>query len=224
MRPVRAPQCAGLGSSDRGDGVTPGWPAVLGDGSVALRPIRQRDAPEWRAVRRRNARWLAPWEATAPRPRLRSDASFRTMVRFMRAEARAGRMLPFVVTLDDRLVGQLTIGGVTGGSLCSAHIGYWVDEAVAGRGVIPTALALATDHCFRSVGLHRVEVNIRPENTASLRVVEKLGFRDEGLRVAFLHIDGAWRDHRTFALTSEEVPGGLHARWRYASRPRTDSD
>ena len=78
---------------------------------------------------------------------------------------------------------------------------------------MPTAVALATDHCFGALGLHRVEVNIRPENVASLRVVEKLGFREEGLRVGFLHIAGGWRDHRSFALLTEEVPGGVLARW-----------
>ena len=78
------------------------------------------------------------------------------------------------------LVGQLTVGGITWGSLCSAHVGYWVDQRVAGRGVMPTAVALAADHCFSALGLHRIEVNIRPENAASLRVVEKLGFREEG--------------------------------------------
>jgi ribosomal-protein-alanine N-acetyltransferase len=72
---------------------------------------------------------------------------------------------------------------------------------------------MATDHCFREVGLHRVEVNIRPENTASLRVVEKLGFRSEGLRERYLHIDGDWRDHLTFALCAEDVPDGLLPRW-----------
>lgn len=95
--------------------------------------------------------------------------------------------------------------------------GYWVDRDVAGRGVTPTALALAVDHCFFTVGLHRIEVNIRPENQASLRVVHKLGFREEGLRERFLHIDGAWRDHLSFALTADDVPGGLMRRWR-ASR------
>jgi ribosomal-protein-alanine N-acetyltransferase len=140
--------------------------------------------------------------------------SFPAMVRNLRRQARRGQVLPFVVTYDGELVGQLTVGGITHGSLCSAHIGYWIDSRVAGRGVMPTAVALSVDHCFLVLGLHRIEVNIRPENTASLRVVEKLGFRDEGLRRAYLHIDGAWRDHRTFALTAEEVPGGLLARWR----------
>jgi ribosomal-protein-alanine N-acetyltransferase len=77
---------------------------------------------------------------------------------------------------------------------------------------------MATDYCLGTLGLHRMEINIRPENAASLRVVDKLGFRDEGLRVKYLHIDGAWRDHRTFALTSEELTEPLLARWRARRR------
>lgn len=187
---------------------------------MGLRPIRLRDSGEWREVRGRNAAWLAPWEATPPRRTAGGEVTFREMVRFLRSEARGGRMLPFVVTYDGRLAGQLTVGGITWGSLCSGHVGYWVDRQLAGLGVIPTAVAMATDHCFGAMALHRLEINIRPENTASLRVVEKLGFRDEGLRSAFLHIDGAWRDHRTFALTAEEVPEGLLVRWRAHQRAR----
>jgi len=88
---------------------------------------------------------------------------------------------------------------------------------VAGRGRRPTAVARAVDHGFSTAGLHRIEVNVRPENVASRRVVEKLGFRDEGVRPRMLHIDGAWRDHISYALTVEDVPGGLLRRWR-ASR------
>ena len=77
-----------------------------------------------------------------------------------------------------------------------ATLGYWVDQARAGQGIAPTAVAMATDHCFRTLGLHRMEINIRPENGPSLRVVEKLGFRDEGYRPRFLHINGEWADHR----------------------------
>jgi ribosomal-protein-alanine N-acetyltransferase len=102
--------------------------------------------------------------------------------------------------------------------LHSAHLGYWVDRRFAGRGVMPTAVALVTDHCFHRVGLHRIEVNIRPENTASRRVVEKLGFREEGLRRAFLHIAGEWRDHVSYALVREEVAGGLLAAWHRSQR------
>ena len=76
------------------------------------------------------------------------------------------------------------------------------------------AVALAVDHCFTELGLHRMEINIRPENVASLRVVEKLGLRDEGVRERYLHIQGQWCDHRSFAVTSEEVPDGLLARWQ----------
>ncbi|MEV1006929.1 GNAT family protein [Streptomyces sp. NPDC049881] len=194
------------------------WPVQLADGPVGLRPIRLRDQTAWREVNQRNREWLRPWEATIPPappghlpPR---RPTFRQMVRHLRAEGQAGRMLPFVVTYDGRLVGQLTVAGITWGSMCSGHIGYWIDRAVAGRGVMPTAVALATDHCFRHLGLHRVEICIRPENGPSRRVVEKLGFRPEGVRPRYLHIDGAWRDHLVFALTADEVQDGLLNRWR----------
>ena len=135
------------------------------------------------------------------------------MIRDLNRQAREGRSLPFVVTYDGDLVGQLTVSGITWGSACWAQIGYWVDRDHAGRGIIPTAVALASDHCLFTMGLHRIEIAIRPENTASLRVVEKLGFRPERRAPRYLHIDGDWRDHLIFALTAEEVPGGLLRRW-----------
>ncbi|MEV8115675.1 GNAT family N-acetyltransferase [Streptomyces sp. JH002] len=193
------------------------WPVELRDGEVGLRPIRQRDQRSWREVNQRNREWLRPWEATIPPPppgHLPGHRpTYRQMVRHLRAEAHAGRMLPFVVLYQGRLAGQLTVAGITWGSMCSAHLGYWIDQDVAGRGVMPAAVAMATDHCFRSVGLHRVEICIRPENMPSRRVVEKLGFREEGMRPRYLHIDGAWRDHLIFALTADEVPEGLVERW-----------
>jgi len=198
--------------------MTEGWPTTLTEGAVSLRPLRQRDAREWRAVRARNAEWLRPWEATSPEPAVDAPPTYSAMVRRLKAEAREGRTMPFVIAFGDVLVGQLTVGGIAWGSLRSAHIGYWVDQRVAGRGIMPTAVAMATDHCF-DVGLHRIEINIRPENLASRRVVEKLGFRPEGMRPRYLHIDGDWRDHLSFALTADEVPGGLVARWK-ASQAR----
>jgi [ribosomal protein S5]-alanine N-acetyltransferase len=200
-----------------------GWPATLVepdllDLPVGLRPVRVKDAAIWRDTRVRNAAWLRAWEPTNPEtPLYRSSLGpYVSMARTMRREARQGLTVPWVVTYGERFAGQLTVGSIVWGSARSAQVGYWVDEAYAGRGITPTALAMALDHCFFVVGLHRVEATIRPENHASRRVVEKLGFREEGLRRRSLHIDGAWRDHLCYALTAEDVTGGLMARWRRA--------
>ncbi|WP_024285455.1 GNAT family N-acetyltransferase [Cellulomonas sp. KRMCY2] len=193
-----------------------GWPVVLTEGDVVLRPLRRRDARAWLAARASNAAWLEPWEATSPEAVTGPAPTFAEFVRQMSSQARAGTALPLVIQYRGELVGQLTVATIVRGSLCSGSIGYWVSEHVAGRGLAPTAVAMAIDHCFGPVGLHRVEINIRPENAASVRVVAKLGLRDEGLRERYLHIQGSWCDHRTFAITSEEVPDGLLARWRTA--------
>jgi [ribosomal protein S5]-alanine N-acetyltransferase len=192
--------------------VTPGWPAHLAHGRVGLRPVSPRDAATWREIRARNRNWLSPWEATLPPGSRQQPQSFRITARELRRHARAGRGLPFVTTYDGAMVGQVTVSGITWGSARSANLGYWVDQAWAGRNITPTAVALVIDHCFSTVGLHRIEVAVRPENTASLRVVQKLGLRQEGEAPRYLHIDGAWRDHLLFGITAEEVSGSLLAR------------
>lgn len=194
------------------------WPATVHGSHLILRPMRPRDKAEWNALRAANASWLAPWDATVP-DGSGYPASFAAMVNGQNRAARNGQCLPWAITMPSPyakrppIVGQLTVSSIMWGAARSASIGYWVDASHAGRGIVPEAVAMATDHCFNTVGLHRIEINIRPENAPSLRVVEKLGFRDEGLRMNYLHIDGQWADHRTFALTAEEVPEGLLSRW-----------
>jgi ribosomal-protein-alanine N-acetyltransferase len=189
------------------------WPVELrgrtpAGEDIVLDALRRRDKADWMRVRALNRAWLAPWEATSP-DRTRHVVTFPELVRHYNREGRAGRMLPFVIrtAANGRLVGQMSLFGISWGSLMSVSAGYWVDEDVAGRGITPTALALAGDYVFGVIGLHRMEVNIRPENANSVAVVNKLGFRDEGIRPAYLHIDGAWRDHRSFALTREDLGG-----------------
>jgi [ribosomal protein S5]-alanine N-acetyltransferase len=189
------------------------WPVTLVEGGLVLRPLQRRDSREFGEVRRHNADWLRPWEATSPEPDYQLPG-FQQLRRILDAQARRGTLLPFAIEVDGRFRGQLTVSSFQWGSLLSASLGYWIDERVAGRGHTPTAVAMATDYCFSALGLHRMEINIRPENAASLRVVEKLGFRDEGVRERFMHIDGDWRDHRTFALVTEDVPFGVLDYWR----------
>jgi ribosomal-protein-alanine N-acetyltransferase len=189
---------------------------------VVLRPYRRSDARAWSDVRRANEKWLAKWEPTpyGSWHDLNSPAAFRSVHADLRRAARHGSAMPFAVCIHDgdggeRLIGQLTLGNVVRRAFCSAYAGYWVDSRVAGRGIIPTALALVVDHAFGAGGLHRIEVNIRPDNLASRRVVEKLGFRQEAYHHRYLHIDGEWRDHLGYAMTAEDVSaeGGLLARW-----------
>jgi [ribosomal protein S5]-alanine N-acetyltransferase len=202
-----------------------GWPATLTEPSllrwpVTLRPLAVRDAKPWREARVRNADWLRPWEPTNPETPLyqTSLGPYIAMVRTMRREARHGITLPWVVLVDGHFAGQVTVGNIVWGSARTASVGYWIDEQFAGHGVIPTSLAMALDHCFMVVGLHRIEATIRPENRASRRVVEKLGFHEEGIRRRSLHVDGAWRDHVCYAITAEDAASGLLPRWRSTFR------
>ncbi len=184
---------------------------TLTEGAVTIRPVRVRDARRLERELMDNRRWLRTWEATNPRGPMNFDV--RASIRNLTSNARSGLGLPFVIEYDGQLAGQLNVSSIAWGSVSSATIGYWVAERFAGKSVTPTAAALATDYCFFQLGLHRMEICIRPENEASLRVVEKLGFRYEGLRRSYIHINGDWRDHFCFALVSDELPTGVLRRW-----------
>jgi len=185
---------------------------TLRDGGVTIRPIRLRDSRALEQELISNRAWLRTWEATNPHGPIGFDS--RASIRSLLSNWRSGFGVPFAIEYDGEFAGQLNVSGLSYGSLSSASIGYWVAERFAGRNVTPTAVALATDHCLFSLGLHRMEICIRPENAPSLRVVEKLGYRYEGLRRRFIHINGDWRDHFCFALTVEELPTGVLRRWK----------
>jgi ribosomal-protein-alanine N-acetyltransferase len=194
-----------------------GWPVTLVEGDIRLRPLRSRDARAWRSVRARNAEWLTPWDATLPPEGTfegEAPPTFASMVRRMNRDARAGRMIPWAVEVDGVFRGQVTVGGIAMGSLRGGYIGYWIDQEVAGRGIMTTAVAMACDYLIGECGLHRIEINIRPENEASLRVVEKLGLRNEGIRADYLHINGQWCDHISYVLLAGDQPDGVLRRLR----------
>lgn len=189
------------------------WPLELRDDTVVpvigLRPLRVDDEEEWHAVRRENEGFVKPWEPTMPPgAEVRPPVTFRQFVRDLDAEARAGRMLPWVIDVSGHIVGQVHIFGIVRGGEQSAAAGYWLAEEWTGQGLATRALALAIDFCLGPVGLHRIEVNIRVDNLPSLGVARRLGLRDEGVRERFLHIAGQWRDHRSFAVTTEDLAGG----------------
>ena len=174
----------------------------LSNGEITLRPFSLADRRQWKRVRAENRDWLAQWEATVPktsdRDALKSSMSFARMVRVYRREARAGRSFSFAIFKGPNLIGQINLGGIIYGALRGAHIGYWIDKNYANRGYMSAAVNMITDFAFNELELHRIEINIRPENEPSIRVAEKCGYLYEGLRPRYLHIDGAWRDHHCF--------------------------
>ena len=192
------------------------WPVsrrtVLPSGRLlTLRPLERTDRLEWESLRRRNASWLSRWESSVP-GEMRRPMSFRQLRRGLDLAAREASLLPFVIDVDGRIVGQMQLFDVVWGSRASGWAGYWLDEAATGRGYATWALATLVDHALLSAGLHRVEVGIRPENAASLAVVRRIDLPEEGLRRGLMHVDGAWRDHRCFAVVAEDLlPGGYAA-------------
>jgi len=189
------------------------WPVILQSDEITLRPARFRDRARWNHVRAENKDWLIPWEATLPLIPFGSPAhenqterpTFYQMVRLLNHEARAGRSYSFLIWSGADMVGQVTMGGVMYGALRGAHIGYWIDRNFANKGLTTQAVKLVSGFGFSELGLHRIEINVRPENAASCRVAEKAGFIMEGQRKAFLHIDGAWRDHICFVKNNELI-------------------
>lgn len=185
------------------------WPTSVraaqpGGRVITLRPLRRGDRERWEELRARNADRLRPWESslpTGPEP----VQPFRQVRRGFERAAREGRVVPFAVAADDVLVGQMHLFDIIWGSRWTACAGYWLDREATGRGIATWALAMLLDHGLQTIGLHRLEVHIRPENVASLAVARRLGLREEGLRTGLIHVDGAWRDHVTFALTAEEL-------------------
>ncbi len=187
-------------------------------GDVSIRLVRPRDARVLQNELLSNRSWLRPWEATSPDGPVSFD--MKTGIRRLLQQYRDGNGVPFVMEHGDQVAGQLNVWGIARGSLASATIGYWVSERFAGRGITPTAVA----HGHRRV-LHRdapaSHGDLHPaREQASLRVVEKLGFRYEGLRRRYIHINGDWRDHYAFALVREEVPEGVLERWVQGRAPQ----
>lgn len=185
---------------------------MLNHGDVNLRLVRVRDAKKLERLILGNREWLRPWEATNPQGPNTFD--LKAQVRGLLKQLKEDQGFPFVIEYRGEVVGQLNVANVLFGSVSSAMLGYWIAPNFAGKEITPTAVALAIDYLLNIVGLHRVEIDIRPENSASLRIVEKLGLRYEGLKERYIHINGDWRDHYIFAITHEEVPTGILNRWK----------
>lgn len=174
---------------------------------VLLRPLVVTDFNAWREVRRRNAEWLTKWEPSRPigAPDVVEDRdSFAVRCNARQRERQMGAGYGFGIFVDGEFSGEINLSSVQRGPFQSGSIGYWIDEARAGLGYMPESVVVLCRYAFEELGLHRIEIAIVPRNSASRRVVEKLGLRDEGISKGYLEINGQWEDHVRFGITTDE--------------------
>jgi ribosomal-protein-alanine N-acetyltransferase len=181
--------------------------------SLVLRPPRTSDVAEVRRALRENAAHLRPWSvAPAPGEDPASLTSVsRSIVRHRREWKRGQSFVMYLSPRADdrRIIGRIALGGILRGAFQNAYLGYWIDAEQQGRGLMTEAVRAATDFAFGAAALHRVQAAVMPSNKASLRVLEKAGYRREGSAARYLCIAGAWEDHVLFAITTEEWQDGV---------------
>lgn len=173
---------------------------------VAIRAFALDDVPELVALRTRTRAFNTPFE-----PR-RSDGFFtgagqRAEVLRDREEWAADRMYAFAIVERDggRIRGRVGLANIVRGAWDNATLGYFVEQAVNGRGYATEAVGLALRFAFGPARLHRVQAAVMPHNERSARVLRKNGFRLEGHAPRYLRLAGGWRDHDLYAITAEEL-------------------
>jgi ribosomal-protein-alanine N-acetyltransferase len=192
---------------------------VLNGQGVLLRPPRPSDYMAWAWLREESRDYLQPWEPAWVEDDL-SRAAYRRRLGVYAREMELGTAWPLFIfdPLDEALLGAITLSNIRRGVAETGTLGYWIGQPHAGRGVGTAAARAMLDHAFGALNLHRVEAACLPTNHASRRVLEKAGFRQEGLAKAYLKINGRWADHLLFGVLSEEIAP------RAASSPATVSD
>jgi ribosomal-protein-alanine N-acetyltransferase len=172
-----------------------------------MRPLTPADFSAFSEVRVRNERWLLPWEPTRA-SRLadpsRSKEAFSSRCAARDRERQAGTAFGFGVFVDNVFAGEINLNNIVRGALQSGTVGYWIDRDRAGHSYIAEGVVVLCRFAFDELHLHRLEICIVPRNTNSRRVMEKLQFREEGVALRYLEINGAWEDHIRFGITVEE--------------------
>jgi [ribosomal protein S5]-alanine N-acetyltransferase len=175
--------------------------------AARLRELGADDAVALQAFRAANRDFLRPWEPVR-------DESFYTLaaaaaaIEAQQDDRAADRGYAFGIFDEDGLAGYVNLNAIVRGVFQNAYLGYAVAVAANGRGYATDAVREATRIGFEELALHRVQAAVIPRNAASIRVLEKAGFRREGLAERYLLIDGTWEDHVLFAVTSDEYRSG----------------
>jgi len=167
---------------------------------LTLRLPQHGDYRPWRALREASADFVKPWEPAWSSDHL-SRRAFTNRVYWASRSARAGTALPlFLFRREDRaFLGALTLDHVRRGPAQTGTLGYWIGAPYARQGYMREALEAVVHHAFTRLDLSRLEAACLPENRASRGLLEKCGFKYEGVAQAYLQINGRWRNHVLYA-------------------------
>jgi ribosomal-protein-alanine N-acetyltransferase len=179
-------------------------PAITGE-EVFLRSPQMSDCTEWVALREASRDFLVPWEPTWPADDL-TRASFRRRIKRYGEDQRCDLAYAFFIfrTQGNALVGGLTLANIRRGCAQAGSLGYWMGVSYAGQGYMTAAVNAVIPFAFETLKLHRIEAACIPTNIASIRLLEKTGFRREGFARRYLCIDGKWQDHLLYARLDED--------------------
>lgn len=167
---------------------------------MTLRLPARSDFNAWTQLRRDSADFLIPWEPSWSPDHL-TRRSFNHRVQWASRANAQGTALPvfLIRRADSVLLGALTLDQIRRGPAQAGTLGYWIGAPFARQGYMREAIAAMVHHAFTSAGLSRIEAACLPENTASRGVLEKTGFKYEGVAQSYLQINGRWRNHVLYA-------------------------
>jgi ribosomal-protein-alanine N-acetyltransferase len=174
---------------------------------LILRGLTPKDAPLLLDFDLRNRSFLSTWEPqrtelyfTATRALAAVKADARSARRSL-----AYRWHLFLRSDPRRIVGSVALSNIVEGAFLSALLGYRLDGALTGQGLMSEAVGAVVEFAFSVLGLHRIEANVMPKNTASRRLLTRLGFEEEGLARRYLKIAGVWEDHLHHVKFNKEL-------------------
>ncbi len=170
---------------------------------LIVRELTARRAGRVADFLRRNRRFHTPWEPTRL-PAFFTVGFQRRILRLSYRDHRNVLLFLFLRNEPDRVIGSVTLSNIVRGSFLSCFLGYRLDESCIGQGLMREALVPSLRYTFDHLGLHRVEANVMPENDRSVRLLQRLGFRNEGRAQRYLNIQGRWKDHDHYVMLSEE--------------------
>ncbi|WP_292288696.1 GNAT family protein [Marivita sp.] len=167
---------------------------------MILRPPMHSDYNPWCALRRDSETFLVPWEPSWAEDHLTRRA-FTNRVYWANRAIGNGSAIPLFLIRrsDDMLLGAITLDNIRRGPAQSGTLGYWTGAPFARQGYMREAITAVVHYAFDRIDLSRIEAACLPENVASRGLLEKAGFKYEGVAQSYLQIGGRWRTHVLYA-------------------------